>query len=109
VYGEDPPTYRVKGGSGGTVFVAFLTAAITSAGMFFALREFVPPKGVPAEETVEVPSLSGMNVEQARQMLDGKGLYLTLEAEREDPNVPAGQIATQNPLAGSREPRRAAR
>jgi serine/threonine-protein kinase len=50
----------------------------------------------------EVPSIMGVSVEQARDLLAARGLLLTLQAERPDPNVAAGKIAGQVPLAGSR-------
>src|SRR5258708_9722631 len=40
----------------------------------------------------EVPSLAGASVEQARELLQARGLLLALQAERADPKVPAGKI-----------------
>ena len=57
---------------------------------------------------VEVPSINGVSVEQARDLLRARDLLLTLQAERPDPAIPAGKIAGQVPLAGSRTPRGAA-
>ena len=52
-------------------------------------------------ESVEVPSLLGMLPDQARELLKGRGLLLTLSAERENTSYPAGAIAEQSPLPGS--------
>ena len=54
---------------------------------------------------VEVPSINGVSVEQARDLLRARDLLLTLQFERPDPAIPAGKIAGQTPLPGSRTPR----
>ena len=57
---------------------------------------------------VRVPELQGRTVNQASTALSDLGLPLKVEeARRPDPNVPAGLILTQEPVAGStaRRPR----
>jgi serine/threonine-protein kinase len=91
--------------SGGVFFLSFFVAAITSAGVFFGLREWVPPKDTAAGKPavgVEVPEVVGMLVADARAILDQRGLMLVLEAEREDVRMSAGKINSQLPLPGSR-------
>ena len=52
---------------------------------------------------VEVPSLSGRTINEARTLLAGHGLNLRVdEALRADPKVPAGQVLAQDPQAGVR-------
>ena len=52
---------------------------------------------------VVVPSLSGQSVNQATAALAGAGLTLKVEeTRRPDPQVPAGQILTQEPEPGMR-------
>jgi eukaryotic-like serine/threonine-protein kinase len=102
VYDEEPPVYDRRPRGGSVVLVSILTSAITSAGVFYGLRAYEARGGPSVEETVEVPSVAGMTIEQARGLLDSKGLILTLEAERDDATVPAGAIISQAPLAGSR-------
>jgi serine/threonine-protein kinase len=96
-------------GRGSPVLAAFLTALVTTVGAFFALtvadehgllRFLHKEKG-----DVEIPSITGVTVDQARDLLRGRDLLLTLQAERPDPNIPAGNIAGQVPLAGSRAAR----
>jgi beta-lactam-binding protein with PASTA domain len=96
-------------GRGSPVLAAFLTALVTTVAAFFALtvadehgmlRFLHKEKG-----DVEIPSITGVTVDQARELLRARELLLTLQAERPDPNVPAGNIAGQVPLAGSRAPR----
>jgi beta-lactam-binding protein with PASTA domain len=97
---------------GRSALVAFLTSVLTTAVAFAALTvadrrgmlEFLHGK----RGDVEVPSINGVSVEQARDLLRARDLLLTLQAERPDPAVPAGKIAGQVPLAGSRTPRGAA-
>ena len=52
---------------------------------------------------VEVPSLAGRTVNDARTILADRGLSLRVdEALRVDPKVPAGQVLAQEPQAGVR-------
>jgi eukaryotic-like serine/threonine-protein kinase len=86
---------------------AFLTSLITTAGVFAALTvadghgllPFLHPHG---QGDVEIPSITGVTVDQARELLRPRELLLTLQAERPDPGIPAGNIAGQAPLVGSR-------
>jgi serine/threonine-protein kinase len=97
---------------GRPALVAFLTSLLTTvvafAGLTVADRrgalEFLHGK----RGDVEVPSINGVSVDQARDLLRSRDLLLTLQAERPDPQIPAGKIAGQVPLAGSRTPRGAA-
>src|SRR3954462_10001821 len=97
---------------GRSALVAFLTSLFTTAAAFAGLTvadrrgmlDFLHGK----RGDVEVPSINGVSVEQARDLLRARDLLLTLQAERPDPAIPAGKIAGQVPLAGSRTPRGAA-
>jgi beta-lactam-binding protein with PASTA domain len=97
---------------GRPALVAFVTSLFTTAAAFAALTvadrrgvlDFLHGK----RGDVEVPSINGVSVEQARDLLHSRDLLLTLQAERPDPAIPAGKIAGQVPLAGSRTPRGAA-
>src|SRR5688572_13069229 len=88
----------------GVFFLTFFVAALTSAGVYFGLREWMPDKAASARSAVaiDVPGIVGMAVTDARDVLDKRGLLLVLEAEREDDKMSAGKISTQVPLAGSR-------
>jgi eukaryotic-like serine/threonine-protein kinase len=97
---------------GRSALVAFLTSLATTVAAFAALTvadrrgalDFLRGK----RGDVEVPSINGVSVEQARDLLRARDLLLTLQAERPDPSIAAGKIAGQVPLAGSRTPRGAA-
>lgn len=93
----------------GSVPAAILTAVVTSIVMFFALHT-LEQKGMLSflgagwgggTGTVEVPSILGVQPEQARELLKGRGLLFTLSAERENTQYAAGTVAEQNPLPGS--------
>jgi serine/threonine-protein kinase len=93
---------------GRPVLAAFVTSLITTIVAFAALTA-ADRRGMlaflrPTARDVEVPSLAGTTVEQARDLLKARHLLLSLQAERPDPSVPAGNIAGQVPLAGSRVP-----
>jgi beta-lactam-binding protein with PASTA domain len=101
-------------GLGTVVMVSFLISLLVSAGVYVTLREVLPPKVIgPASagpapgvegDVVDVPSVMGVDVAQARGLLDPKGLLLSLDGDREDPAAP-GSIVSQAPLAGSRAQR----
>jgi serine/threonine-protein kinase len=105
-YEEDQDPRPVR--QGHPVLAAFITSLLTTAAAFVALTfadqrgmlPFLHGGGAPRE--TEVPSITGIAVDQARDLLQARGLMLTLQAERPDPNVPVGKIAAQVPLAGSR-------
>jgi eukaryotic-like serine/threonine-protein kinase len=95
---------------GRPVLAAFVTALLTSTGVFAALtvadgRGLLGFLHSHQQGDVEVPSLTGVTVEQARELLRPRELLLTLQAERADPVVSPGNIAGQVPLAGSRAAR----
>jgi serine/threonine-protein kinase len=94
---------------GRPALVAFFTSLATTIAAFAALTvadrrgalDFLHGR----RADVEVPSINGVSVEQARDLLRARDLLLTLQAERPDPTIAAGKVAGQVPLAGSRAPR----
>jgi eukaryotic-like serine/threonine-protein kinase len=110
-YDDDdaPPVRRMQSDGGRPVLAAFLTSLITTAVVFVGLLaaerrgmfEFLRPVG----RDVEVPSITGVSVEQARDLLKSRGLLLSLQAEQPHPSIPVGKLASQVPLPGSRAPR----
>jgi hypothetical protein len=104
---------------------AILTSVITTAVLFFGLRALeqrgvlpgavkpeppapahtAKPEPAPTAGPVDVPSLLGMRSEQARELLQGRGLLLAFSTEREDAQYAAGTIAEQAPLPGSQLPK----
>jgi beta-lactam-binding protein with PASTA domain len=83
-------------------FTSLLTTAAAFAGLTLADQRGLLPFLHGGVREAEVPSITGVTVEQARDLLQARSLLLTLQGERPDPNVPAGKIAGQIPLAGSR-------
>jgi eukaryotic-like serine/threonine-protein kinase len=76
--------------AGALILTYLLFAAV---GMRVALRT----------REVQVPPLTGKNVNEATGLLTEAGLNLKVEEGRRlDPKVPAGQIVTQDPAAGVR-------
>src|SRR5689334_14201521 len=94
---------------GRSAVVAFITSVVTTFAAFAALT-VADRRGMldflhGGRGDVEVPSINGVSVEQARDLLRARDLLLTLQAERPDPTIAAGKVAGQVPLAGSRAPR----
>lgn len=87
--------------TGRVILTSALTAVIVSAGTFFALRSLVAERAA-SSELVEVPPLAGLRPDQARTLLDPRGLALVVSEGRADPKVEAGQIVQQSPIEGSR-------
>src|SRR5581483_1705377 len=80
--------------------VTVIVAAAVSAGTYVVMHLYVAP-ALPVS-TVEVPPLVGLSPEQARGLLEPRGLLLVLDGERVDDKVAAGTVAEQRPLGGSR-------
>ena len=101
---DDDMVLRGSGPRTGTVFLrALFVSAAVSAGVFLGARYLLPakPKTIPV---LDVPTVMGMQPQQARELLDGKTLLLVIDAQREDPAAP-GTIVAQSPLEGSRSKR----
>jgi serine/threonine-protein kinase len=100
---------RMRDRGAGPVPAAIVASVITSIVMFFALHtleqrgmlSFLGAGWAGGAGAVEVPSILGMQPDQARELLKGRGLLFTLSAERENTSYAAGTIAEQNPLPGS--------
>ncbi len=88
-----------------TIFTSLLTTVVAFAALTVADRRGLLDFLHGGRTEVEVPSIDGTSVDQARDLLRAKDLLLTLEAEHADPTIPAGKVAGQVPLAGSRAPR----
>jgi serine/threonine-protein kinase len=94
-----------RDGSRGSVAPAILASIVTSVLVFVGMRLLEERGLLPflsgPKTSVEVPSLTGMLPEQARELLKARGLLLTLAGERENTAFPAGAVAEQTPLPGS--------
>jgi beta-lactam-binding protein with PASTA domain len=108
--GDEQPYqgYPSRPRRGGSVFASIFASIVTTLVLFFGLRELESrgylPKSKPAGPTsgaVEVPSVVGVKLEQARELLKVKGLLISISEEREDAAHAPGSIVAQNPLAGS--------
>jgi beta-lactam-binding protein with PASTA domain len=82
---------------------AFLTVVLSVAmttATYLSMHFLVQPR-LPVH-AVDVPSLSGLSPEQARGILEPRGLLLILDEERPDEHAQPGTLVDQRPLAGSR-------
>lgn len=73
------------------------SSIITSAAMYLVLGGTLPAP-------TDVPTLLGLNVEQARKLGDAANLLLRFEGERvpDSDQIPPGTVIEQRPLGGSR-------
>jgi beta-lactam-binding protein with PASTA domain len=102
------------------VLSAVIASVITTVVVFFLLRElesfgFISssrPRSAAVNAAVstatsgavQVPSLVGVKLEQAREIAKARGLLISIAEERDDPKGPPGAILAQNPLSGSETP-----
>src|SRR6478609_7815575 len=90
----------------GSVFTSLITTVVAFVALTVAdhhgLLDFLHGD---APGAVEVPSVNGVTVEQARELLRAQDLLLTLQGEHADPAIPAGKVGGQVPFAGSRAQR----
>jgi serine/threonine-protein kinase len=75
-------------------------SAVVSAAMWLLMQYVVGPH-LPVSAS-EVPPLVGLSTDQARGLLEPRGLLLALDGEKPDATVAAGSISEQKPLGGSR-------
>ena len=81
-------------------FLAVLISALTSALVSLAVHYYIIPR-LPVP-TVEVPPVVGLSPEQARGLLEPRGLLLSIDGERQDGSMAPGNVVQQTPLGGSR-------
>ncbi len=86
--------------TGKVLLVCIITSLITSTGVFFLLRS-LGAQGTLAGSGASVPSVVGMRIDQARQILEPMKLSLIVSEQHADPSMSAGQIISQNPSATS--------
>ena len=79
-----------------TIVLAIGFTTATYLGMHFVVLPRLPV------HAVDVPSLSGLTPDQARGLLEPRGLLLILDEERPDERAAPGTLIDQRPLAGSR-------
>ena len=79
-----------------TIVLAIGFTTATYLGMHFVVLPRLPV------HAVDVPSLSGLTPDQARGLLEPRGLLLILDEERPDERSAPGTLIDQRPLAGSR-------
>lgn len=99
------------------VLASVVASVITTVIVFFGLRmldnagAFGKRAPAPAAQhavgtsgAAQVPSLVGMKLDQARELLKGRGLLISIAEERDAVGQPGGSILAQNPLPGSETP-----
>jgi len=84
---------------------AVLLGAILLGGLAWALAQDPSNDATPGVERVEVPSVVGLSLEEARGRLDDAGLELGSQTEAISGEVAAGAVIKQTPPAGSQAQR----
>lgn len=104
MYDDDESVTFRRGPSLWTVVVlSAVVSAMTSAGAFVALRA-LDKRGVLGDTVnvaVQVPDVTGMTADQARELLAARGFLLQIGGRRADAKAAAGVILEQAPLPGS--------
>jgi serine/threonine-protein kinase len=90
-------------------FLSIITSAIVAAGVTYgmlhrgvAIGLASTVRGSDPSGVVDTPGLVGLKPEQARALLEARGLLLVLDQEQPDTHVEPGKICRQEPLEGSR-------
>lgn len=81
-------------GIGTVVFASAVTAALVAAGVSYGMIVGLRPD-------VEVPLVTGLALEEARAMLEDRGLRLVQRGEVHDETIPIDLVAEQRPGEGS--------
>jgi beta-lactam-binding protein with PASTA domain len=84
-----------------TIVVFFVLRELETVGFITAPRPRAASTAASRDGAVAVPTLIGMRLEQARELLKGRGLLISIAEERDDSGHPAGSVLSQNPLGGS--------
>ncbi|MDA7857950.1 PASTA domain-containing protein [bacterium] len=80
-------------------FTALVVAVLVCLGFQYGVFEQIRlPVG---RGNVQVPRVIGATLEQAKLIIEGKGLQFVIDSEREDPEILEGCIIVQKPLAES--------
>ncbi len=82
------------------IAICALTSVLVSAGTFFLLRHLMEGETAAAAGP-GVPRLAGMTTDQARAVLQAKGLALVVSEKRPADAAGAGKILSQQPPAGA--------
>jgi eukaryotic-like serine/threonine-protein kinase len=106
--------YPSQGRRGPSLFASILASVLTTIVVFFGLRELDkrgylggqqsrarPTPASAAAQSSPTPNLVGLPLEQARELLELRGLLISVAEERDDSSRPPGSILAQNPPAGS--------
>lgn len=110
---DDYPTRMYSRGPGwvGIVFVSLFVSCLVVAGFYGALLRGWVPAPLPgvgpasavvnARSLVKVPSLVGLPVAVAGELLEGRGLRLVVQDRKTDEVMAADAVLAQQPLAES--------
>ncbi len=102
-------------GFGTVVFISTLTSAVVSvltvglllrygslAQVLLAAAPPAAPAAASDAQDARVPDVANMSADAADELLSARKLRLVVKERRPDPNVPAGSVIAQSPLAQSR-------
>lgn len=84
---------------GRSALVTALVVAVVTAATYLLMYYVVQPQ-LPIVRA-EVPAIDGLTADQARTVLDARGLLLVLDGKRADDKLTAGTLTEQEPLPSS--------
>ena len=79
-------------------FILYFSGFIALSG----IAVFLVFKIIDLEKTVKVPLLAGMGITEATELLQGRGLFLEVQGEEYDLNVPPDHIISQDRAEGEK-------
>lgn len=97
------PRWLSSGKEPGRLRTVALWVALSAVlgGIVFGASFWIAVRSVARSNQVQVPDLSGLDLEAARSEVEPAGLVVQVVDERHDPAVPSGRIIEQEPLPGS--------
>ncbi|GAB4222203.1 MAG: hypothetical protein Kow0062_18510 [Acidobacteriota bacterium] len=97
------PVRRALARTGRAAGIALLLAGTLGAAFGFGL--YLTLRAAVSRPELVVPDVVDLEADEARALLERSGLRVAVSGSRHDPNVPAGKVLEQFPLAGTRTKR----
>ncbi|HUU27127.1 MAG TPA: PASTA domain-containing protein [archaeon] len=83
-----------------TILIYLVTAVVSFFFGLFVLDQIILPHIVGSQRLIEVPELESLTLDEAKVVAENNGLYVTVQSETYNGQVPAQRILKQDPEPG---------